>query len=274
MDHDLDIQIIRKDGSSFWLSDIGVQVEKFSPPAPSFSRSYSPVGQYNVIASDPHVSERKIPLVFDVRTEDNPEQELQRLAMFDLFRGYEDFYVISSVAPFIRWPVHADDGFSFEPYGASPIITDDITVNLVVTNGFGETVQSTSNMASDMFLGMNIPVDCLPPYSFSNQSDMRVFVGGSIPLTADGRPAIITFNGNVDSQLSIANKTTGQTFQLNQALNKSQTLTLYGMVPVVDGNNVYDKSNHAYLDFAKGVNELSVSGASDFSLAFDTRYYV
>ena len=76
------------------------------------------------------------------------------------------------------------------------------------------------------------------------------------------------------SQLSITNKTTGQVFQLNQALKKSQTLILYGMVPVVDGVNVYSKGNHAYLDYVKGINELLVAGATNYDLEFDTRYYV
>lgn len=270
----LDVEIILKDGASYWLSDLGIQVEKFSPPAPSFSRSYTPVGMYSVVASDIHTTERKIPLVFDVRTEDTPEQELARLQVFDLFRGYEDFYVISSVAPFIRWPVHADDGFSFDPYGASPIITEDVTVNLVATSGFGETVNTTDAMGKPAFFGFDIPFNCLPPYHFQNQTDVQVFVGGSIPLTADGKPATLFFHGDVDSQLTITNKTTNQTFQLNQSLNKNQELILYGMVPVVDGVNVYDKGNHAYLDFAKGVNELAISGATNFDMTFTTRFYV
>ncbi|MCG0677942.1 hypothetical protein IMAU80009_02615 [Lactiplantibacillus plantarum] len=271
---ELDIQVIQQDGSNYWLSDLGIQVEKFSPPAPTFTRTYTPVGKYNVASSETHTSERKIPLVFDVKTIGSVDQELMRLKLFDLFRGYEDFYVVSSVIPSIRWPVHVDDGFNVDPYEASPIMTEDITVNLVVTGGFGETINTTANMENNIPLGFDIPFACLPPYHFTNQSDLKVFVGGSIPLLADGKTATLTFHGDVASQLSITNKTTGQVFQLNQALKKSQTLILYGMVPVVDGVNVYSKGNHAYLDYVKGINELLVAGATNYDLDFDTRYYV
>jgi len=271
---DSDVQIIQQDGTSYWLAELGIQVEKFSPPAPTFTRTYTPVGKYNVVSSETHTSERKIPLVFDVRSIDTVDQELLRLKVFDLFRGYEDFYVVSKALPSIRWPVHADEGFNFDPYEASPIMTEDITVNLVVTGGFGETVNTTANMDGNIPLGFDIPFSCLPPYNFTNQTDVKVFVGGSIPLLADGKAAMLTFHGDVASQLTIANKTTGQAFQLNQSLTKSQTLILYGMIPVVDGKSVYDKGNHAYLDFVKGVNELQITGATNFDLSFDTRYYV
>lgn len=270
----IDLQIIQQDGTSCWLSDLGIQVEKFSPSAPDFTRTYTSVGKYNVFASETHTSERKIQLVFDVRSIDVVDQELLRLKVFDLFRGYEDFYIISSVMPAIRWPVHAEGGFDYNPYETSPIITEDITVNLIVTNGFGETINTTADMKNNIPLGFDIPFDCLPPYNFTNQTDMKVFVGGSIPLLADGKPAMLTFNGDVASQLTITNKTTGQSFQLNQPLTHSQTLVLYGMIPVVDGQTVFDKGNHAYLDFVKGINELTIAGATNFTLSFDTRYYV
>lgn len=270
----IDLQIIKQDGTSCWLSDLGIQVEKFSPPAPNFTRTYTSVGKYNVFSSETHTSERKIQLVFDVRSIDVTDQELLRLKVFDLFRGYEDFYIISNVMPAIRWPVHAEGGFDYNPYEASSVITDDITVNLVVTSGFGETINTTNNMSGNYQFGFDIPFDCLPPYNFTNQTDVKVFVGGAIPLLADGKPAMLTFNGDVASQLTITNKTTGQSFKLNQPLTHNQTLILYGMIPVVDGQTVFDKGNHAYLDFVRGINELTIAGATNFTLSFDTRYYV
>lgn len=96
---------------------------------------------------------------------------------------------------------------------------------------------------------------------------------GLIPLQADERPVTITFNGSVASTLTITNQTTNQSLSINHQLSSSDNLVIVGFMPTVNGTPIYGDSDHGYLDFARGDNEIHIDGATSFTISFDTRFY-
>lgn len=85
----------------------------------------------------------------------------------------------------------------------------------------------------------------------------------------------ITFKGDAPDGVTLQNKTTGQKVELKHQLTKENTLVWYGLVPLVDGKQRYGNtwSDHGYLDFATGWNELELTGSYDFEISFDTHFY-
>lgn len=267
-----DIMIVTPTGEQILASSIGIHTESFSPPSPNYSHTYTSISAHRVTASTAQLQQRTIPWVFDINSNDKYDQSLQRLEVFRLLGGTEDFYVIDMRLPFIRWPVHVDGGFSMSPYQGSNVISDDVTVNLIVSEGYGETTAASDQLDEIFAFGL-LPSNDDYDYSFTNQTSCKVYVAGVIPLNADEHPMLIKFHGDVATTLSIKNATTNQTFSLTKPLNKNQELLIWGGVPAVDGVQVYGSSNHAYLDFVLGYNDLTISGATNFDVTFSTRFY-
>jgi hypothetical protein len=272
MAKDDDIMIVTPSGEQILASSIGIHTESFSPPAPNYTHTYTPLAQHRVITTNAQLQQRTIPWVFDVCSNDKYDQSLQRLEVFRLLGGSEDFYVIDMRVPFIRWPVHVDGGFSVSPYQGSNVISDDVTVNLIVSEGYGETIAASDQLDEVFAFGL-LPSTDDYDYSFTNQTSCKVYIAGVIPIRTDEHPMLIKFHGDVAKALTIKNLTTNQTFTLTKPLTKSQELLIWGNVPAIDGTQVYGSSNHAYLDFQLGFNDIAISGATNFDVTFSTRFY-
>lgn len=50
-------------------------------------------------------------------------------------------------------------------------------------------------------------------------------------------------------------------------------MIINGIMPLVNAQQAYKDSNHGYLDFAIGENQIHIDGASNFDVKFDTRFY-
>lgn len=270
------IMIQRQDGTTFNLDEVGLRVVSFDPPAPNYQHTFTNISELRATLTETQIQQTTIPLVFQIRAKDFYDYELMAMRVKDIFRSYEEFYVINMRIPMIRWKVVAE---AFEiPRLNNFYFSQPITVSLDCGEGLAESVSLTSEDNFQAYdakwgRGMNIPRDRDISYHFSNLGTFDVWNLGHIPLKADERPVLYEFRGNVGSQLTITNTTTNQTFQLNKSLSTGNLLQLYGMKPVVDNVGCYQNGNHAYLDLAVGKNTFNLSGASDWSLDVSTRFY-
>ncbi|KRK90526.1 phage tail domain-containing protein [Companilactobacillus futsaii] len=270
------ILIQRLDGTTYNLDDLGIRVISFDPPSPNYQFTYTQIHETRATLTDTQVQQTTAPLVIRVKAKNVYDYELMRQRVLKIFASYEDFYVINMRIPTIRWKVRAE-AFDF-PRQGSFWYSQPITINLVYGEGFAETVFTTAENdftvpSNLMSWGLGVPSDEKISYKYSNQSNFDIWNLGHIPLKADERPVLIEFTGNVGSQLSIENKTTDQTLTFKKALNGGNKLQIYGLKPVLDGVSAFQYSNHEFLDFAVGKNEIVVSGASNWTISFTTRFY-
>lgn len=263
------------DGIKYDLGKLGIRVRSFDPPSPNYQHTFQQTGTYKNIRTDFKVQQLNIPLVFDVYCTDNYDYELQRMEVLEIFRSHEEFFIINLRTPFLRWKVVAE-AFSY-PRLNNYWKASNVSVNLVCADGYAESTSTTLTMlnpkTSDWGLGMNLPLDEKLDYQFKNQNSFKIFNASNIPLLGEERPVNIHFSGVVSSKLAIKNKTTNQTWELNKTLKKTDKLVIQGMVPVLNNKLIYESCNHSYLDYVIGWNQLEVSGASDFTIDFETRFY-
>jgi hypothetical protein len=269
------IIIQRQNGTTYDLNAEGIKVVTFDAGSPNYQYTYNQISKYYYKMSAMNVQQRVLSLVFDVVARDNADYELQRLKVMQIFDSSEPFYLINERLPWQRWKVVAEP-FTY-PRSTNYWKAKSVSVNLDALDGYAETVGTTADSFtfdnSSWGIGMGIPFD-KQQYSFTNQTNFNVFNPSSIPLNANERPVIINFSGTAQT-LSIKNTTTGQEFIYNKPLSISDKFQLVGIVPVVNGQSMFgaDNSNRAFLDFAKGDNNLVITGASNFTISFETRFY-
>ncbi|MFT8392448.1 MAG: phage tail domain-containing protein [Liquorilactobacillus ghanensis] len=268
------ILIERQDGTIYDLGKMGFGVVSFNPPSANWQHTWQQVGKYHADLTNSEVQQTTIPLVLDAFATDNYDMELQRLMLRQIFMSDEYFYVISMRTPYLRWKCVAEafDITQLDNYHK----LKSVSISLLCIDGFAESTATTQTSftydVESWGIGENLPNGVDLNYTFTTPS-FKVYNASIIPLRAEEHPVTITFQGVVASSLSIENVTTGQTFTLSRALTSSDSLILKGLVPIVNGSQDYGASNHAYLDVATGWNEFKITGASSFTISFDTRFY-
>lgn len=268
------IFVERKDGTIYDLDSLGFKVLAFDPPSTNWVHSYQQQGRYGTTLIDTKADALTIPLSLVITASDVYDLELQRLELKKIFDSSETFYVYTERMPHLRWEVVAD---SFQFPQTSNFWRATASINLVCPSGFAESRATTLDIlsydADKWGLGMNIPHGINLRYTFKNERSFRVYNASNIDLLADDKPVQIIFKGNVANKLTITNKTTGQAFEFSRSLDTGNTLILDGLIPIEDDMQMYYASNHGYIDLKKGWNEFEISGATDFTVSFNTRFY-
>lgn len=269
------IFIKRLDGTEYDLDKLGFRVITFEPPGINYAHTYVQRSKVGQVLTDVVIDKMTIPLTLMIQAEDTIDLELKRLDLKRIFNSDEPFYVYTSRIPYLRWKCVVDGAISYPQIENFWQAT--ATINLSCPLGLAETVATTADSdfsyeSGKWGLGLNIPHGVDLKYVF-NSSPCRVYNASNIDLKADELPVEITFNGNVKDTLTITNNTTNQVFKLSGSYTKLDTIVIDGIVPTVNGTEQYSKTNHAYLDFVRGWNDLSVSGATDYTIKFNTRFY-
>lgn len=270
------VLIMRQDGTIYDLGKLGYRVKSFDPPMPQYTHTFQQVGRYGVQLVDTSIGQLTIPLVLDVTAVDTSDFELQRLRLHQIFRSDEEFYVMTTRMPFLRWKVVADP-FNINQ-AASFWRARDVQINLQCASGYAESTATTLTPFTfadkSWGLGQDLPSNQELKYTWT-QSNIRFYNGSTIPLLAEERPVKMTFKGTAANGIKLTNKTTKQSINIYRKLSASDTLIWYSLVPTINGKQQYGNglSDHGYLDFAIGWNELVLSGANDFTITFDTRFY-
>ena len=270
------IIVQRLDGTIYDLGKMGFRVISFDPPSPNWQHTFQQVGKYGADLVNSEVQQTTIPIVLDGIATDNWDLELQRLSLRNIFTSDEPFYVISMRTPYLRYKVVADT-FSINQLNSYHKLKS-VTINLLCADGYAESTATTltpfTYEAESWGIGMNLPNGIDLNYVFSVPS-FKVYNASIIPLTAEERPVSIIFKGVAPNGVKITNNTTGQSINVYKALTANDTLIWKGLVPVLNGSQIYGNglSDHGYLDLAKGWNDIVVSGATNFTISFETRFY-
>ena len=269
------IFVKRLDGTEYDLDKLGFRVITFEPPGVNYAHTYVQQSKVGQVLTDVVIDKMTIPLTLMIQAEDTIDLELKRLDLKRIFNSDEPFYVYTNRIPYLRWKCVVDGTISYPQIENFWQAT--ATINLSCPLGLAETVATTADSdfsyeSGKWGLGLNIPHGVDLKYVF-NSSPCRVYNASNIDLKADELPVEITFNGNVKDTLTIINNTTNQVFKLSGSYTKLDTIVIDGIVPTVNGTEQYSKTNHAYLDFVRGWNDLSVSGATDYTIKFNTRFY-
>lgn len=269
--------ITHDDGTVYDLDKLGFRVIASDIPAPPWEHSYQQMSRYVNVETDHKTQPLTIPVSFFVRGGDIAGLQLKRLDLKRIFPGDEYFWLQYAEIKHLRWRVTAEEP-QLTRINNSGYANG--SVNLKCPNAFAETVANTLDDAftyddGKWGLGLGIPYGTTPKYFYQGTSSCEIWNFSNIDLEADDTEhhMQIIINGYCPVKLSIKNNTTGQEFVYNHGFNGK--FILDGAIPYFEGDEVYRNGNHAYLDFKKGKNDISISGmdGTSWTVGFKTRFY-
>lgn len=264
----------RLDGTSYDLEKLGIKVIEFSPPSANYTHNTVQIGKYGERLVGTTVGQRQIPISMDVFASNDLMIIAKRNQFFQIFNSLEDFYIIDTRIPTIRWKVRADQQ-PFKFY-ENWHMAGDVSFNLNCIGGFAESIDTTAHIDDlskwSSVGGMNLPFDHKLKYEYE-VPEFDIYNASNIDIMAEERPYRIVFSGQAN-RLIIYNETTDQEFQLNATIKSGDEFILNGPWPFLNSNLVYDSGNHEMIDLVKGWNHIKISGyQGEFKILFDTRFY-
>lgn len=264
----------KQDGTTFDLDAMGFRVKKFDPPTTAYNYTYQQIGKYGAVLTDAQAQQLVIPMTINVMAIDSNDLFLQRMKLNRLLQSQEEFYVYDTSNQDIRWKVRAETATVSRDN--SFWRASNVAINLDCASGYAESSYTTQQFDKATGKGIGLGMGLIKHewnYTFSNQNDFTFYNAGIIPLTADERPVTIYFNGDVAKEFTITNRTTNQSLKITKKLSKNDNLVIRGLVASVNNSQDYGATDHSYLDFNTGENQIHIDGASNFTLKFDTRFY-
>lgn len=267
------IIIKRLDGTTYDLDALGFHVKKFDIPMTNYSYNYQQIGNYGALLTSAQAQQLTIPLTLDITAHDLKDYNLQLFKIRQIFLSHEDFYVYNNVIPYLRWRCRAEAVTPTQ--NGNFWRATDVAINLDVPSGFAESVATTQDPldfnSGKWGFGENIPDQDLK-YTYST-NDFSFWNLGMIPLTADERPATITFQGDASHGFTITNNTTKQSYKITRGVSRNDKVVINGVMPSFNGQQSYKDCDHSYIDYVPGENKMHIDGASNFTIAYDTRFY-
>lgn len=252
--------------SAFDVGDMdGIYLYDYDWQTPVTADTYSTLGQRNgqdLTAS--RYDSRQITLTFLARCLDEDDEKLALKAVTN--------YLVSRT-PY--WITFADCGYrmylvKYTSMTATYISEKNLEIEVVLNNltGVGQSVVSSLNIDNAVAFGLGLRENENYSYQFSGNS-FTVYNPGDVPVDPVVQDDYFVLTIHADGKPSIKNNDTGDTFTMNNNVNKGQSLVLNGVNPYLDGNGCGNQTNNGVIRLQQGENHLSVSGCDNFSCSID-----
>lgn len=287
----MDVEITKKNGESFRLSEYDVQAQDFNVSSIELMPTYGSIeGRSGTVDYGADYGSRTISVPFYLRAYDMHDYPLLRDELFSLVTTKESFYIRE-----LRRPSEfttCDDGYDDEYVGGKRYLvrlSNVINLDQQRTYGFGEMVFETTELPFAESIGTTADIDKhgllysqeLWSYGMGlsydeethkythNTKTFRIYNAGNVeeidPFEMDLKIAIDGINGPYE----LKNETTGGVFKYTGS--NSGKLLLDGPNITLKGLQAFRDTNRRYITLAPGWNTFTQS--QNKKVAFDFRYY-
>jgi len=266
-------KIIKQDGTTYDMEELGIVINSFNPLSPEYSSHTETIpyrdgfldygGQYNG---------RTIEIEGSFISNSSLDYRQRRNEVFRLFNSKEWFYVINDAEPIKRWKVRTEGSYNLKRVAQ---VMGSFTIGLVSDSAYAESIGTTLNPPEH---GQMLQVEeqsfSDPPVQYEfDTSSFSVWNDGDVDIDPRERYLKITFYGDVESDVSIKNLTTGDEWILYGELFSYETIELEGIRFRKDGLSIFGNTNRKLITLAKGINDFEITGATNFQISFDFRFY-
>ncbi|MGM9925224.1 MAG: phage tail family protein [Bacillus sp. (in: firmicutes)] len=265
-------KIIKQDGTIIDMHEKNLFVNFFRISSPSPEHSVEQVdGRHGNIYLGTTLQERKIATQLTVEASDYKDFDMFRDELFRIFNPLEEFYIVRDIQPKKKLKVSVANQFDLEYVWLE---LGELPVEFVIHSTFLESVSTTlppltfESEAWQTGQGLNLE----EPVYVHQSKTFRIFNAGDVPVDPRSMDLLIKFVGNA-TNLQIKNLTTGDTWQHTGSLVKSDTLLLNGIKSLKNGQSIFKNTNKKLITIAPGWNDFEITGASDFLITFDFRFY-
>lgn len=273
----MDIKITKRNGDIFTLGSLGVTVEDVAITSAPLRAKYSDTDDIDgVIAEFATWGQRLIAVPFHFAASDHREYLRKRDLLYTLFSDKKPFYIEE---------LRSESGgqYAFRDTIAAPaslpyIPNRNMTAKryMVRQQGAIEIEQGYRSGSGELLLETTGS-----PLAESANEVERTYTAGPVLFDNQGTETIdmraqddteIEFRG-ASSGLTITNETTGDVWSYSGSTAAGDIILLKGVQSLKNDASIFRDTNKKLLTFAPGVNRLTISGATDFTLSVRTRFY-
>ena len=284
---------------------------RFTPGPPSIDHSTEEIDGRGVIITESIVKDRPITVEFSVKGKDYTDAENLKRQTIALLISDKSYPISNNIDKGKRWEVRLRDydierisprvmrftvnyvcesslsetiGTTLDPYTLE-------TVNLQTEKGLIKGSPTPIRQA-DVFNMYNVD-DILIDPDEANQAaaekeeqraiietpsyihrtnKFKIFNAGDVPVNPSKVPLKIKFIGS-SSNLRIINRTTGDEWRFNGTSGAKDVIMLDGIRSLKNDVSIFGNTNKKLITINPGWNDFEITGASDFSITFDFRFY-
>lgn len=214
---------------------------------------------------------RIITAEFVVISRDRIDLDFIRNDLYSLFAKKEEFYIVFDRDPKKRWKVILNKPFEVERVNA---VTGKFSLEFICCMPYSESVGRTIDPLTfdsnlwQVHQGLNFEK---PSYIHST-NDFRIYNAGDVTLDPRELPLTIIFKGT-STNLTIRNITTGDVWSYTGNTTSADTINLTGIRPLKNNLSIFKNTNRKLISIASGWNDFKITGATDFTISFDFRFY-
>jgi hypothetical protein len=255
---------IKDEPSLQGLTFFGLTVQS---PQPVTSYQTNPGVDGEIDPGNAGFGPRTIEARFFFAGEDLTDFELACRDIWSYFYERDPYCIRSSANPAIRYRVRAQP---FDPNRIA-VITMQFSIVFDLLSGFGESIGTTLDMftyeAGLWQYGMHLPNGRDLAYVF-NTSSFKVYNASDIdinPMQHHELQIALTCEGTP----TVTNKTTGDVFQMKQAVTKDDVLLLNGIYPYLNDNRCGRLTNHGIITLKrKAWNDIEITGVTNIDISW------
>ena len=286
----MDVEITKKNGESFRLSEYDVQAQDFNVSSIELMPTYGSIeGRSGAVDYGADYGSRTISVPFYLRAYDMHDYPLLRDELFSLVTTKESFYIRE-----LRRPSEfttCDGGYDDRYVGGKRYLvrlSNVIDLDQQRTYGFGELVFETTELPFAESIGTTADIDKhgllysqeLWSYGMGlsydeethkythNTKTFRIYNAGNVEVHPFEMDLKITVEG-INGPYELKNETTGDAFKYTGS--NSGKLLLDGPNITLNGLQAFRDTNRRYISLAPGWNTFTQS--QNKKVSFDFRYY-
>ena len=197
-------------------------------------------------------------LRFFYRGSDTQDYNLLKQRLRGLLFRREPYYIVHSDMP----------GKKYAVYCTENAITDigtkygQFEISFVVYKGYSESLKDTSDvnfLSDDWQFEGGLITDKDISYKHNNKR-FSIWNGSFDTIDPLNHKLNIRIKANAPNGFSMINHMTGETFKYTGSLKDHQTLTLYGVNPVIGSDRVGVNTNHEWISLKPGMNNIEIDG--------------
>lgn len=291
----MDVEIIKKDGTSFLLSDYDIIVRDFRVQSPEILPVYGDIdGRSGTVNYGATLGRREIVVPFYLDANDLHDVALLRDKLFELVIDVNPFYVRE-----LRRDVYQTGDNKYVGGKRYKVrISNTFDVEQMFTYGFGELVFETTDLpyaeslgttqdihnkginADDELwgfgMGLQVTEDTLKyTYNASSSSPFRVFNAGNVPVhpfEQDFKMTILNVQGSTE-MFQITNLTNGSRSRITVPLSTTDVVVYDGPNVTRNGLAFLGDTRKDFIELSPGWNNFRIYYCESADIEFDFRFY-
>ncbi|KZR60384.1 phage tail family protein [Pseudobacillus badius] len=256
------------------IKDYGLRCLRYRVPSPSLNHVTEQLdGMDGELYLESSYTERTIRAELSLKGASSNEMKKLESKFNRLFARKEELFVIFKDEPHRRYRVLLSNVPEWEK---ASVRLSSTTVEFKMPGIFAESPGTTLNQPdSDYYYpigdGKIDEGDPVIEYIF-NRSSFSVFNDSDVIVDPRNMETTIEFKG-ASTNLSIKNLTTGDEWKHTGSTAAGDVIRLEGVRSLKNGQSIFKNTNKQLITLAPGWNEFKITGATDFTISFDFRFY-